>query len=281
MTFPPYTCTEESLAERVSRIKAKLAGGLVSHEVYQQIYQCIDLTTLEGADNAQKIEQFCRKALAQQANPAIGKVAAVCVYMPFIAQAKELLKGSQVEVATVACGFPAGQLPLQLKLAEVSWAAGRQADEIDMVISRGALLEGKEEVVFEEIKAVKAACGKARLKVILETGELKNPAIIRKACELSLLAGADFLKTSTGKIQPAATPEAVLVMLDTLRDFYHASGKKVGIKPAGGIAEPQEALLYYSLVKEVLGNEWLNPKLFRIGASRLADKLVDLLATKP
>lgn len=278
MEFPPYLNDEADLAKRVGQIRENLPAGSMLNDSYRTIYQCIDLTTLEGTDNASKIQTLCQKALAQQHHPAIGKVAAVCVYMPFVAQAKELLRDSGVEVATVSCGFPAGQLPLHLKLAETGWAAEQGTDEIDMVISRGTLLQGDEKTLFNEIKAVKAACGNARLKVILETGELKDLAVIRKACELALSAGADFLKTSTGKVSPAATPEAVLVMLDTIRDFYQATGKKVGIKPAGGIAEPQDALLYYALVDNVLGKEWLTPSLFRIGASRLADKLVGLLS---
>lgn len=277
MTFSAYPHNAQSIDERIHKIQNKTIAEAELKKIYRTIFNCIDLTTLEGSDNTQKINQLCTKALDYKSNLKTGTVAAVCVYMPFVRQAKVMLEGSSIEVATVACAFPSGQLPLHLKLAEVGWAAEEGADEIDMVISRGKMLEGDYDAVLQEIKAVKAACGKARLKVILETGELKTVELIRKASEIALLGGADFLKTSTGKINPAATTEAVVVMLDTIKEFYQQTGKQVGLKPAGGIAEPEDALLYYKLTEEIVGNNWLNNNWFRIGASRLADKLQALL----
>jgi len=237
----------------------------------------LDLTTLEGSDNPDRIDSLCDLALDYKHKaPGIG-VAAVCLYMPFVKQAKKRLTNSGTTIATVACGFPSGQLPLDLKLNEVRYALDQGADEIDMVISRGTMLGGEFQQVFDEIHAVKAICGKSHLKVILETGELSQPHLIRKASELALLAGADFLKTSTGKTSPAATPEAAMIMLDTIAEYYQITRRKVGFKPAGGIAEPADALIYFRLVKALCGESWLNPELFRIGASRLAVKLKDLL----
>jgi len=277
MKFQHYSQTVETIAERINKIKLNQLEHNAQVNAFRTIYNCIDLTTLEGSDNKKKIEELCEKAKSSISGYSNETVAAVCVYMPFVKQAKEILKGTHIEVATVACAFPSGQLPLHLKLAEVSWVANEGADEIDMVISRGKMLEGDYEAVLSEIKAVKAACGEARLKVILETGELKTIDLIRKASELALEGGADFLKTSTGKIQPAATAEASVVMLDTILEYYQQTGIQVGFKPAGGIAEPEDAMLYYKLVKEVVGEQWLNNQWFRIGASRLADKIKAIL----
>lgn len=279
MNFSPYQHTTHTIAQRIQQIKNNAFTENELKVAYRTIFNCIDLTTLEGSDNTQKINLLCEKALEYGNNPKTGSVAAVCVYMPFVRQAKKILQGTEIEVATVACAFPSGQLPLHLKLAEVGWVAEEGADEIDMVISRGKMLEGDFDAVLNEIQAVKAACGKSRLKVILETGELKSIELIRKASELALLGGADFLKTSTGKINPAATPEAVVIMLDTIKEFYLQTGKQVGLKPAGGIAEPEDALVYYKLVAEIVGEKWLSNVWFRIGASRLADKLQAILLT--
>lgn len=275
--FTEYTQTTDSLKTRIDQIVSQALDANEMKQALRVIFNCIDLTTLEGTDNHARIEALCQKALDYRKTPDAATVAAVCVYMPFVRQAKALLTGSGVQVATVSCAFPSGQLPLHLKLAETAWVAQEGADDIDMVISRGIMLEGNFDAIREEVAAVKAACGKAHLKVILETGELQSVEMIRKASEMALLGGADFLKTSTGKINPAATPEAVLIMLDTIKEFHANTGKKVGLKPAGGIAEPETALIYYQLVKKVLGNEWLNNRLFRIGASRLADKVKAIL----
>jgi deoxyribose-phosphate aldolase len=195
--------------------------------------------------------------------------------------AKNQLKGTGIRVAAVAGAFPSGQSPLAVRLEEVRYTVNEGADEIDMVISRGRLLEGDENYVFDEIAAIREVCKKVHLKVILETGELKTPALIRKASEIAIAAGTDFIKTSTGKIQPAATEEAMEIMLEVIREQYEKTGKKIGIKPAGGISEPKQALQFYLLTKRILGPDWLNKNLFRIGASRLADGLAREIAASP
>jgi len=272
----PYSLSEVKL--RAQQIDQDQISDENLQCAYKTIFECIDLTTLEATDNAETIKALCEKALNYSNTGDGSTVAAVCIYMPFIKQAKNLLAGSGLQVATVACSFPSGQLPLPLKLAEVGWAAAEGADEIDMVISRGKMIENDYDTILNEVQSVKKACGNAHLKVILETGELQSVELIRKASELALLGGADFLKTSTGKISPAATPEAAVIMLDSIMEYYLKTGKKVGFKPAGGIAEPGVALTYYKLVKHILGDEWLNKKLFRIGASRLADKVKILIS---
>ncbi len=264
--FDPYHFTESEIQVRIRQIQQAAKEG--TNEDYRLILSCLDLTTLEGSDNNEKILSVCRKATNFSPN-----VAAVCFYPPFVRLAKSELKNTGVKVASVAGGFPSGQTSLKIKLEEVKWAVDEGADEIDMVISRGKFLEGEYNVVFDEIAAIKEACGSAHLKVILETGELKTIANIRKASEIALNAGGDFIKTSTGKISPAATPEAFVVMLDTILEFYQKTGQKRGIKPAGGISEPEQALLYLNLLRAVPGNDWAHKDLFRIGASRLADKL--------
>ena len=238
-------------------------------EILVRILGLLDLTTLEGTDNAARIEMLCKKALS------FGKYglplpAAVCVYPPFVNQAKQLLLGSGVHVASVAGAFPSGQLPLHLRVGECEYVVAEDADEVDMVISRGAFLAGEHQFIIDEVAAMKQACGNTHLKVILETGELISSANIKLASELAIAGGADFIKTSTGKIQPAATPETMAIMLQVIKDHYNTTGTKIGIKPAGGISTPDQALLYYLLVKNIAGEEWLNSSLFRIGASRLA-----------
>jgi deoxyribose-phosphate aldolase len=264
--FDPYSFTESDIQKRI--IQVQQSHGNASAEDYKLILSCLDLTTLEGSDNDEKIKSVCRKAI--EFNP---RVAAVCFYPPFAKLAKSLLHNSGVKVASVAGGFPSGQTSLKIKLDEVKWALQEGADEIDMVISRGKFHAGEYSMVFDEIAVIKEACGIAHLKVILETGELKTIENIRKASEIALNAGGDFIKTSTGKISPAATPEAFVVMLDTLLEFYKKTGQKRGIKPAGGISEPEQAMLYLNLLRTTLGNDWANNEFFRIGASRLADKL--------
>jgi len=235
----------------------------------------IDLTTLEGKDSDGKVRQLCAKALHPlPGDPTVGPCAAVCVYPKWVATAKRQLVGSEVKVASVATGFPAGLVPLEVKLADTRRAVEDGADEIDMVIDRGAFLAGEERRVFDEIVAVKKACGDAHLKVILETGELVTYDRVRRASHLAMQAGADFIKTSTGKIQPAATAPVVLVMLEAIRDHYLATGRKVGMKPAGGIRTSKQALHLLVMVKETLGDAWLTPELFRIGASSLTNDLL-------
>jgi deoxyribose-phosphate aldolase len=235
----------------------------------------IDLTTLEGADSPGKVRQMCYKAAhLHDAVPDVPHVAAVCVYPTLVRLAREEVDGTGVKVAAVATGFPSGQYPLPVKLEDTRYAVGEGADEIDMVISRGHFLAGDYTYVYDEIAAVKEACGAAHLKVILETGELQTFDNVRRASDLAMHAGADFIKTSTGKVQPAATLPVTLVMLEAIRDFYYATGKKIGMKPAGGISTAKVALQYLVTLRETLGQDWLTPDLFRIGASRLANDIL-------
>ena len=240
----------------------------------------LDLTTLEGADNTAKIGALCRKAVSfRDQGKDLPNVAAVCVYPTLVRTARGFLTNSDVKVASVAGAFPAGQSPLTIKVAEVRYAIEQGAEEIDMVISRGKFLEGKKEEVASEISAIKCACDSVHLKVILETGELLTPENIKEASGLAMGAGADFIKTSTGKISPGATLEAVYIMCQSIRDHYEKTGKMIGIKPAGGISDPDVVLDYFLLVKHLLGESWLNKNYFRIGASRLADHILAELLT--
>lgn len=270
-----------SVAEHDQRIQHIIDSELENIDlksVYRNILGLIDLTTLEGSDNEKRIADLCSQAQQyQDVDKEIPNVAAVCVYPPFVKQAKALLKNTSIHIASVAGAFPSGQSSIDVKLAEISYAINQGADEIDMVISRGTFLAGSYQTVFDEISSIKCLCGSTHLKVILETGELGSLENIRKASDIAIYAGADFIKTSTGKIPAAATEEAFVIMLDAIKDYYQSSGKKIGIKPAGGISEPEVALRYYVLIKNILGKEWLNPELFRFGASRLANKIYALI----
>jgi deoxyribose-phosphate aldolase len=235
----------------------------------------IDLTTLEGKDTPGKVRQMCYKALhPHDYLPGLPTVAAVCVYPSMVKIAKTALKGSEVKVASVSTAFPSGQAPLQVKLDDTRFAVSEGADEIDMVISRGKFLAGEYNFVFDEISAIKEACGKARLKVILETGEIGNFDNVRKASDIAIQAGADFIKTSTGKINPAANMPVTLVMLHAIKDHYDKTGVMVGMKPAGGISTAKQSLHYLVMVKETLGDAWLSNEWFRFGASRLANDIL-------
>jgi deoxyribose-phosphate aldolase len=257
-----------SLGKRSLKKGAKVAGLKLA-------VRMMDLTTLEGKDTAGKVAQMCRKALSPlDSDGAIGPCAAVCVYPNLVATAKRALAGSTVKVASVATAFPSGQSPLDVKLADVRRAVELGADEIDMVIDRGAMLSGDYAKVFDEIAATKEACGNAHLKVILETGELGSYDVVRKASEIGIAAGGDFIKTSTGKVQPAATPAVTLVMLEAIRDHYYATGRRIGMKPAGGVRTAKQSLHYLVLVKETLGDAWLTPDLFRFGASALLNDVL-------
>ena len=234
----------------------------------------IDLTTLEGMDTPGKIRALCAKALRPDpADPTVPHVAALCVYGDLVAQARAGV-GDALHVAAVATAFPSGRAPLEVKLADTRAAVAAGADEIDMVIDRGAFLAGRYLEVHDEIVAVREACGAAHLKVILETGELRTLDNVRRASWLAMLAGADFIKTSTGKISPAATPVVTLVMLEAVRDWHRATGARVGVKPAGGIRTAKDAIRYLVLVKETCGSAWLTPDLFRFGASGLLNDLL-------
>jgi deoxyribose-phosphate aldolase len=234
----------------------------------------VDLTTLEGMDTPGKVRALCAKALRPDpTDPTTPAVAAVCVYGDLVPQAREAV-GDAVHVAAVATAFPSGRASLAVKLLDTEQAVASGADEIDMVIDRGAFLAGDYRKVFDEIVAVKEACGPAHLKVILETGELRTLDNVRRASWLSMLAGADFIKTSTGKVTPAATPTVTLVMLEAVRDFHASTGRRVGVKAAGGIRTSKDAIKYLVLVNETVGEDWLDPDLFRFGASTLLNDLL-------
>jgi len=235
----------------------------------------MDLTTLEGRDTPGKIRALCAKAIhPQPGDPSIPSVAAVCLYPTLIPEAKDALRGSNVKVASVATAFPSGQTFRDVKIAEVKAAVAAGADEIDMVIDRGAFLSGDYATVFDEVVEIKDACGEAHLKVILETGELGTFDQVRRASILAMAAGADFIKTSTGKIQPAATLPVTLVMLEAIRDFEKATGRSVGMKPAGGIRTAKEAVQYLVVLYETLGPRWMTPERFRFGASTLLNDVL-------
>jgi len=239
----------------------------------------MDLTTLEGKDTPGKVAYLCRKAL-RPADPglAVPACAAVCVYPRMVKYARRFVSDSGVHVASVATGFPSGQYPLRTRLAEVQRAVADGADEIDMVIDRCAFLAGDHAKVFDEIAATKQACGPAHLKVILETGELLTYDNVRLASEIAMQAGGDFIKTSTGKVSPAATMPVTLVMLEAIRDYFFATGRRIGMKPAGGIRTAKQALAYLVMVKETLGDDWLTPDLFRFGASTLINDVLMQIA---
>ncbi len=239
----------------------------------------VDLTTLEGADTPGKVRSLCAKALRPDPNDlTVPHVGAICVYNDMVKVARDYLDsigGQSIPVAAVSTAFPSGRASMEVKLRDTGDAIESGASEIDMVIDRGAFLSGKFGSVFDEIREIKALCGeKAHLKVILETGELATYDNVRKASYLAMLAGADFIKTSTGKVSPAATPPVVLVMLEAVRDFFALTGKKIGVKPAGGIRTTKDAIKQLVLVNETTGPEWLSPKLFRIGASALLNDLL-------
>ncbi len=235
----------------------------------------MDLTTLEGKDTEGKVRALCAKGIRPHpTDPSIPSVAAICIYPALIPVAKRALAGSGVKVASVSTGFPSGQTYTEVKLLETRQAVAEGADEIDMVIDRGAFLQGDYRQVFEEIVAVKEACGEAHLKVILETGELETYDNVRRASILAMAAEADFIKTSTGKVQPAATLPVTLVMLEAVRDFHRRTGQIVGIKPAGGIRTAKEAIQYLVVLYETLGPRWMTPDLFRFGASTLLNDVL-------
>jgi deoxyribose-phosphate aldolase len=267
---------ETRMRQRIQETGQHAISGLSREDSLKLILSCLDLTTLEGSDHDDKVSALCGIA-GSYAKIGLPNVAAVCVYPTFARLVRKKLQGSGVKTACVAGAFPSGQSSLKIRLDEVKYAVDEGAEEIDMVISRGRFLQGDFDFIAEEVSSIKEACGEAHLKVILETGELGSLENIRKASDLAIGAGADFIKTSTGKIQPAATPEAVWVMLEAIRDHFMKTGKKLGIKPAGGIAEPEQAILYANLVHHILGAEWLNNQLFRIGASRLADNILNFM----
>ena len=261
--------------ERIARFQSRSIKKSSKVEGLKLALSMIDLTTLEGKDTKGKVQQLCYKAMhPHDTLKDIPTVAAICVYPTYVAIAKEALKGSGIQVASVATALPSGNSKLQVKLDDVKDAVEQGADEVDMVISRGEFLTGNYQYVYDEIVAVKKACGKAHLKVILETGELDTLDNVRKASEIAMYAGADFIKTSTGKIQPAATMQVTYVMFDAIKDFYLKTGKMIGMKPAGGISTSKIALQYLVMLNEMLGEKWMNNKYFRFGASSLANDIL-------
>jgi len=243
-------------------------------EKFSLILSLIDFTSLDGIDSNKSTIAHCRKAIGFK-DLGLPAPAAVCVFSPYVETARHELAGTGIKVATVAGGFPHGQIPVQAKLAEVAFAIDKGTDEIDIVFSRGNFIGGNRQQVFDEIAAIRDMCRHQTLKVILETGELVSDQLISEASDMALKAGADFIKTSTGKIPSGATIQAVKVMLERIRSFHRSTGIKRGIKPSGGIADPESALMFYELVNSDLGESWLTKDLFRIGASRLAGNLAN------
>ena len=275
LNLQAHPVDEVGIRERVARLATRSIKKASKVEGLKLALSMVDLTTLEGADTPGKVRQLCTKAIHLHSGRAdLPMVAAVCVYPTMVRIAREALQGTPIQVAAVATAFPSGMNPLAVKLEDTRYAVAEGAHEIDMVISRGDFLRGDYARVADEIEQVKTACGKAHLKVILETGELGTLDRVRLASDIAMQSGADFIKTSTGKIQPAATPEVVLVMLLAISDFYRKTGKKIGMKPAGGIANAKAALNLLIMVREVLGPAWLTPSLFRIGASKLPNDML-------
>ena len=261
--------------ERVNRFcKRSIKDTAKKHGLHLAL-SMIDLTTLEGGDTPGKVRSLCFKAKhLHDSLPGLPRVAAVCVYPTFVGIAKKELEDSGINIASVSTAFPSGQSTLEVKLSDTKFAVDQGADEIDMVISRGKFLAGEYNFVYDEIAAVKEVCNKAHLKVILETGELDTLDNVRKASDIAIYAGADFIKTSTGKISPAATMSVTFVMLNAIKDYYKKTGVKIGMKPAGGISTAKIALQYLVMLNETLGHHWMNKYLFRFGASSLANDVL-------
>ena len=261
--------------ERVARIQTRSIKSQSKSQGLRMALNMIDLTTLEGKDTPGKVRQMCYKAHhLHNAIPDLPPVAAVCVYPSMVKLAKKELRNTPVKVASVSTAFPSGQAPLEVKIMDTKFAVDQGADEIDMVISRGKFLQGEFQFVYDEISQIKEACGKARLKVILETGELSTLDNVRLASDIAIHAGADFIKTSTGKIQPAATMQVTYTMLMAIQDYYEETGIMIGMKPAGGISTSKLALHNLIMVKEILGDAWLSNEWFRFGASSLANDVL-------
>ncbi len=284
--IPDFTASpridQVGVEERAARFTTRSIKNDTKINGLKLALNMIDLTTLEGKDTDGKVKQLCYKAAhLHDAYPGLPTVAAICVYPSMVAIAKKALGNSGIKVASVATAFPSGQSSRDVKIRDTKYALNQGADEIDMVISRGKFHQGEYNFVFDEIAAIKEVCGNARLKVILETGELGTLDKVRKASDIAMYAGADFIKTSTGKISPAATMPVTLVMLEAIRDFYYKTGKKIAMKPAGGISKSKLALHYLVMLNEVLGEGWMNNEWFRFGASSLAnDILMQLMKQK-
>ncbi len=278
-TIPDFTISpridQVGVEERASRFTKRSIKNETKINGLKLALNMIDLTTLEGKDTDGKVKQLCYKAMhLHDVYAGLPTVAAICVYPSMVGVAKKALGDSGIKVASVATAFPSGQSTRDIKIRDTKFAISQGADEIDMVISRGKFHQGEYNFVFDEIAAIKEACGNARLKVILETGELGTYDKVRKASDIAMYAGADFIKTSTGKISPAATMPVTLVMLEAIRDFYYKTGKKIAMKPAGGISKAKLALHYLVMLNEVLGEGWMNNEWFRFGASSLANDIL-------
>lgn len=270
----PITFNVSEIESKIKKAK-KLADSMFTADNLKLAFSLIDLTTLNANDTLQKGKKFADNVNNFQKHyPEIPSVAAICVYPPLIKTVHDNLTATNVGIASVAAGFPTSQTYLDVKILECKKAVENGATDIDIVISLGTWLSGNYQIVFDEIKAIKQAIGNAHLKVILETGILNTPENIWNASIVAMSAGANFIKTSTGKTEPAATPEAVYIMTEAIKTFEQKNKKQIGIKPAGGMVNSEDALLYLSIVKTVLGEEWLNNKMFRLGASRLANNLV-------
>ena len=275
--FSLYGCdsiTDEQVKQEMEQLLSAHFEENNTTEVYKRCFNSIDLTSLKETDTEEEIRSMVEKVNNFEENfPDIPNVGAICVFPSMVSTVKATLT-EPVGIAAVSAGFPASQTFIEVKVAETAMCVMEGATEIDVVISVGKFLAGKYDEVFEELTEIKSACRDAHLKVILETGALKTAANIKKASILAMAAGADFIKTSTGKIPVAATPEATFIMCTAIKDWNEKTGAKVGYKPAGGIATAEDAVKHYTLVKEILGDEWLNNKLFRFGASSLANKLL-------
>lgn len=269
------TIDKVGVEERVARFQTRSIKGPAKMKGLSMVLSMIDLTTLEGKDTPNKVRQMCYKAQhLHDIQPGLPTVAAVCVYPSMVSIAREVLKESPIKIASVSTAFPSGQAPFEVKKLDTQFAIDSGADEIDMVISRGKFLAGEHNFVYDEIAAIKEICGNKRLKVILETGELASLDQVRRASDIAIHAGADFIKTSTGKIQPAATMQVTYTMLMAIRDHFDRTGKMIGMKPAGGISTSKLALHNLVMVNEILGDAWLNNEWFRFGASSLANDVL-------
>lgn len=266
---------DAEIADQVAKIIAEKVPENNNEKVKKFLFNCIDLTTLKSEDSDESVMKFTQKVNQfDETYPDLKNVAAICVYPNFAEVVKDTLEVEDVKIACVSAGFPSSQTFTEVKVAETAMAIMSGADEIDIVISVGKFLTGNYEEMCDEIQELKDTCKEHHMKVILETGALKTAGNIKKASILAMYSGADFIKTSTGKQEPAATPEAAYVMCQAIKEYYELTGNKIGFKPAGGINSVNDALIYYTIVKEVLGEEWLNNQLFRLGTSRLANLIL-------
>jgi deoxyribose-phosphate aldolase len=277
--YAPAPTVEEVAAKvEAARVAAKANENI---DVYKFCYSTIDLTTLACTDSVESVTRFARRAAEFYLDyPHIPNVASICVYPPFVETVGLAVDGTPMRITSVSGGFPASQTFLEVKVLETAMAIENGADEIDIVINVGELLEGRLDEMASEIEVLREEASDVVLKVIIESGALKAPELIRKASLLSMMAGTDFVKTSTGKIDVAATPEAAVVMCEAIRDYYEKTGRKVGFKAAGGVRTAEDAALYYTIVEQTLGKEWLTPELFRIGASSVANNLISAIEGK-